>query len=56
MIISIVSEVNPPDVIQFGWNGIRRFQNTSYTTQHIIEIQGIPDNQKRNAQKQANQI
>jgi hypothetical protein len=56
MIIRSVTSVRTVDRSAFAWSGLRRSQNVELVTQRIIDVQGVPTGQYRNARKQASQI
>jgi hypothetical protein len=44
------------DIEKFAWSGIRRFHNVSFVTNKLEKIHNTPPSQRKNIQKQAEQI
>jgi hypothetical protein len=44
------------NIRDYGWSGLRRYQNISFTTSEIIKHQQVPANQHPNVNKQSSQI
>lgn len=56
MIIEQITPISHLDKINFAWRGLRRFHNTNYTSEKLVHAHAIPEKQKPNANKQADQI
>jgi hypothetical protein len=56
MILTQAKTVDPRNLANFAWSGLRRFQNVDYVSGQIMQMHGLGKEHREDAKKQATQI